>query len=114
MNEKSVTTASQIQFVFASQEPKSETMAQPEAPKKALQFASPYRLRAGDIIRLDGKPCPVIRVSDCAAVVEVERPAREFQTIFGKAVRIQPKPKLVRISSNSLVPILNRGNGGAA
>jgi len=67
-----------------------------------------YRLRAGDVVRVDGKPCRVVRVNDCAAVVAVTKPAREFTTIFGKPVRIQPKPALVRISANSETEILNR------
>ena len=69
---------------------------------------SHFRLRPGDVIRLDGKPCPVIRVNDCAAVVAVTKPAREFTTLFGKRVRIQPKPALVRISPNAELEILNR------
>ncbi len=68
----------------------------------------PYRLRAGDLIRYDDKPCPVVRVNDCAAVVAVAKPARTFTTLFGKTVRIQPKPALVRISPNAELPILNR------
>ena len=67
-----------------------------------------FRLRPGDLIRLDGQPCPVVRVTDCAAVVAVAQPAREFVTRFGKRVRLQPKPALVRISPNSAIPILNR------
>jgi len=67
-----------------------------------------FRLRTGDIIRLDGKPCPVVRVNDCAAVVAVTKPAREFTTLLGKRVRIQPKPALVRISPNAELEILNR------
>jgi len=67
-----------------------------------------FRLRPGDVIRLEGKPCPVVRVTDCAAVVVVARPARTFTTLFGKRVRIQPKPALVRISPNAELPILNR------
>lgn len=73
-----------------------------------LRRTSPYRLRAGDLIQYEGQECPVIHVSDCAAVVAMEQAPREFSTIFGKRVCIQPKPRLVRISSNSLVPILNR------
>ena len=68
----------------------------------------PFRLRAGDVIRLDGQPCRVIRVSDCSAVVAVTKQPREFTTLFGVRVRIQPKPGLVRISAQSEVPILNR------
>ncbi len=67
-----------------------------------------FRLRAGDLIRYDGKPCRVLRVTDASAVVAVTKPAREFTTLFGARVRIQPKPALVRISPNSEVPILNR------
>ena len=82
------------------------------ALQKSLRLASPFRLRAGDVIRYNGKPCLVIRVSECAAIIAVRQSAREFTTLFGKLVRIRPKPKLVRISSNSEVPILNRpGNG---
>ena len=69
---------------------------------------SHFRLRPGDVIRLDGKPCPVVRVNDCAAVVAVARPARTFTTLLGKRVRIQPKPALVRISPNAELEILNR------
>ena len=68
----------------------------------------PFRLRVGDVIRLDGKPCHVIRVSECSAVVAVTKQPREFTTLFGVRVRIQPKPALVRISPQSEVPILNR------
>lgn len=67
-----------------------------------------FRLRPGDVIRLDGKPCPIVRVTDCAAVVAVTKPAREFTTLLGKRVRIQPKPALVRISPNAELEILNR------
>jgi len=67
-----------------------------------------FHLRAGDLIELEGKPCRVVRVTECAAVVAVTRPAREFTTLFGVRVRIQPKPALVRISPNSDIPILNR------
>ena len=67
-----------------------------------------FRLRPGDVIRIDGKPSRVVRVNDCAAVVAVARPARTFTTLFGKTVRIQPKPALVRISPNSETEILNR------
>lgn len=67
-----------------------------------------YRLRAGDVIRFEGKPCRVVRVNDCAAVVAVTKAAREFTTLFGVRVRVQPKPALVRISANSEIEILNR------
>ena len=67
-----------------------------------------FRLRAGDLIRYEGKPCRVLRVSESSAVVAVTKPAREFTTLFGVRVRIQPKPAIVRISPESEVPILNR------
>jgi len=67
-----------------------------------------FRLRTGDVIRYEGKACRVVRVNDCAAVVAVTKPPREFTTLFGVRVRIQPKPGLVRISPQSEVPILNR------
>ena len=67
-----------------------------------------FRLRAGDLIRYEGKPCRVLRVSESSAVVAITKPAREFTTLFGVRVRIQPKPAIVRISPDSEVPILNR------
>lgn len=76
-----------------------------------LQPAYPYRLRAGDFILYEGRICKVQRVNDCAAVILMNQPAREFTTLFGKHVRIKPKPKIVRIGSNSLVPILKRRSG---
>ena len=72
------------------------------------KIASPYRLRAGDVVLFQNRACPVLRVSDCAAVIAMTKPAREFTTIWGKSVRIKPKPALVRISSNALCPILKR------
>ena len=69
-----------------------------------------FRLRAGDLIRWEGKPCRVLRVNDCAAVVAVTKAAREFTTLFGVRVRIQPKPGLVRLSPNSETEILNRSS----
>jgi hypothetical protein len=73
-----------------------------------LKRAHPYRLRAGDFILYDGRICEVQRVNDCAAVILVSQPAREFTTLFGKQVRIKPKPRIVRIAANALVPILKR------
>ena len=72
------------------------------------KIASPYRLRAGDVVLFQNRPCPVLGVSDCAAVIAVNKPARQFTTIWGVTVRIKPKPALVRISSNSLCPIIKR------
>jgi hypothetical protein len=78
------------------------------AREPSPKLASPYRLRAGDVIRFENQPCTVLRVTDCAAVIAVTRPPREFTTLFGKRVRIQPKPALVRIASNSECSILKR------
>ena len=67
-----------------------------------------FRLRAGDLIAYAGQSCRVVRVTDSSAVVAITRPPRDFTTLFGVAVHIQPKPALVRISPNSEIPILNR------
>ncbi len=58
----------------------------------------PFRLRAGY----------VIRVNECAAVVIMNRPVRDFKTRFDKPVCFQPPPALFRISPQAEVPILNR------
>jgi len=51
---------------------------------------------------------PGLRVSDCAAVIAMTKPPREFTTLWGVRVTIQPKPALVRISPQSEIPIINR------
>jgi hypothetical protein len=66
-----------------------------------LHRRHPFRLRANDVIRIDGKLGWVIRVNECAAVVLVNRRAREFTTRFDKRVRIQPSPVTFRISANT-------------
>ncbi len=38
------------------------------------KLASPYRLRAGDVVLFQNRPCPVLRVSDCAAVIAINKP----------------------------------------
>jgi hypothetical protein len=68
---------------------------------------STFHLRPGDLVLFDRQPCQVVRVTDSAAVIAITRPVREFTTLFGKRVRIQPKPALVRICANSEIPILN-------
>jgi hypothetical protein len=69
----------------------------------------PFRLRAGDVIRLaDGKLCRVVRVNDSSAVVIMNRPVRDFKTRFDKPVRFQPPPARFYISPNSKAEILNR------
>lgn len=68
----------------------------------------PFRLRGGDIIRFNERLCYVVRVNECAAVVIMNRPVREFKTRFDKPVRFQLPPALFRISPQSEVTILNR------
>ena len=68
----------------------------------------PFRLHAGDVIRFDGRLCLVLRVNECAAVIIMNRPVRDFKTRFDKPVRFQPPPAVFRISPNSELEILNR------
>lgn len=70
-------------------------------------FEYPFRLRAGDVIRYDGRLCRVLRVNESAAVVIMNRPLREFKTRFDKHVRFTPAPAVFRISPESEVEILN-------
>jgi hypothetical protein len=67
----------------------------------------PFRLRANDVIRIDGRLARIIRVTESAAVVVMNRPAREFVTRFDKRVRLQPSPIIFRISANSEAEIIN-------
>src|SRR6266571_1467329 len=71
-------------------------------------FRHPFRLRANDVIRIDGMLALVIRVNECAAVVLMNGQTREFTTRFDKHVRFRTPPVLVRISANSETEILNR------
>jgi hypothetical protein len=73
-----------------------------------LSSQYPFRLRAGDVFRSDGRLCRVLRVSECAAVILMNRPVRVFKTRFDKPVRFQPSPLVFRISPNAEVEILNR------
>jgi hypothetical protein len=68
----------------------------------------PFKLRAGDVIRIDDRFCRIVRVNYSAAVVIMNRPVRDFKTRFDKPVRFQPPPKRFYISPNSEVKILNR------
>jgi hypothetical protein len=68
----------------------------------------PFRLRAGDVIRLNDRLCRVIRVTECAAVVLMNQPMRIFKTRFDRPVKFQPPPLKFRISPQSEVVILNR------
>lgn len=68
----------------------------------------PFRLRVNDLLRIDDKMARVVRVTECAAVLLVNQPVRDFKTRFDKPVRFQPPPKYVRISANSESEILYR------
>ena len=68
----------------------------------------PHRLRAGDVIRYDGKLARIVRVNDCSAVVLMNQPPRRFETRFRGPVQFQPPPKTFRISPQSECEILNR------
>ena len=68
----------------------------------------PFKLRAGDVIRLNERLCRVIRVSECSAVIIMNQRVRAFKTRFDKPVRFEQPPKLFRISPHSELPILNR------
>jgi hypothetical protein len=72
------------------------------------KWKSPFRLRAGDVFRFDGRLCRVVRVTECAAVVMMNRPVRDFKTRFDKPVRFHPPPILFRVGAQSEVTILNR------
>ena len=72
-------------------------------------FFHPFRLRVNDVIRVDrNRFGRVIRVTECAAVVLVNSPARAFTTRFDRPVRFQPPAVTVRISADSETEILNR------
>lgn len=67
-----------------------------------------FRLRVNDLFRSDGRLCRVIRVTECAAVIVMNRPAREFKTRFDRPVRFEQPPAIFRVSPNAEVQILNR------
>ena len=68
----------------------------------------PFRLRPNDLLRIDRRLCRVLRVTECAAVVLMNPPRREFMTRFDKRVRFQPSPVTFYISADSETEILNR------
>ena len=89
-----------------------------DAPEQAELFGliwqssrHPFRLRVNDLIRIDGRLGRIIRVTECAAVVLMNRRPRDFNTRFDKHVRFQPSPVLFRISANTETEILNRKAG---
>ncbi len=72
------------------------------------RLRQPFRLRVNDVLRINGRLGRVIRVSECSAVVLMNRATRQFSTRFDKQVRFQPSPVTFRICANSEVEILNR------
>jgi hypothetical protein len=84
---------------------------QPELFRETwLPLRHPFRLQVNDLFRSEGKLCRVIRVSECAAVVLMNLPARVFTTRFDKAVQFRRPPTVFRISPNAEVQLLNRPN----
>lgn len=90
----------------------------PDRPDQAELFGlvwrtakHPFRLRVNDVVRINGRLGRVSRVTDCSAVVMINRPYRNFLTRFDKPVRFQPPPATLRISPNAEVEILNHGTG---
>jgi hypothetical protein len=71
------------------------------------QLCRRFRLAAGDVFYFDNRLCRVVRVNECAAVVLMNRPPREFETRFRGPVKFQPPPRTFRISPQSEVEILN-------
>jgi len=69
-------------------------------------FQKPFLLSANDIVRINGRLGLVLRVTESAAVVIMNRRVREFVTRFDKRVRFQPAPILIRISPNSEIEVL--------
>ena len=68
----------------------------------------PFRLRVNDLLRVDGRMARVIRVTECAAVLLVNQPVRQFKTRFDKPVRFQQSPKIIRLSADADCEILYR------
>ena len=71
-------------------------------------FSMTRQIREGDTVWFDRKPCLVRRITDCSAILEVPQERRQFSTIFGDLITIQPKPKTVRICATSELPIIPR------
>ena len=80
---------------------------QPELFGVIFRQPYPFRLRANDVIRIGDRLGRIIRVTESAAVVVMNRPTREFVTRFDKRVRLQPSPIIFRIAANSDVEIVN-------
>jgi hypothetical protein len=66
------------------------------------------RLREGDLLDYYGVKAVVVRVSDCSADLELPRQPRTIVTREGDSKTIMGSSRIVRISPNSELPILNR------
>ncbi len=84
------------------------TRAQAELFGILWPYQHPFLLRANDVFRFEGRLCRVLRVTESAAVVLMSRPTRQFITRFDKPVRFKPSPRIIWISPNSDVEVLNR------
>ena len=84
---------------------------QTELPVWNLTVRHPFRLRVNDYVLIDGRLGRVIRVTESAAVVLVNRPARQFTTRFARPVWFRQPPVIVRIAANAEIDILNRKTG---
>ena len=63
-------------------------------------------LRPGQTVLFQRRPCQVLRVNDCSALIAIPQPPRTITTRFGKSITIQPKPALARIAPDSDIPVL--------
>ena len=81
---------------------------QAELPVWNLTVRHSFRLRVNDYVLIDGRLGRVIRVTESAAVVLVNRPSRQFTTRFDRPVWFRQPPIIVRIAANAEIDILNR------
>lgn len=68
----------------------------------------PFRLRVNDLFRFEGRICRVVRVSESAATILMNKPDRDFKTRFDKPVKFRQPPAMFHISPQSECEILNR------
>jgi hypothetical protein len=64
------------------------------------------RLQPGMVVLFNNAPATVVRVNDCSAAIRVSKPPKDFVTADGVQVHIESNNTLVRISPNSMIPIL--------
>ena len=97
-----------------SRQMKIEPEPEPQAPAPAVSgfrvtVHERARLRPGDVVRLIEGECKVLRVTDCAAVIELPAPPpRKIVTRFGKSATIAGRPSIARISANAECEIVSR------